>query len=100
VAIRTGTCAGLRTAGVADPTSGMLWMGLVSQAGVTLGLTILVATEFPDWGRTIQTLVLAMIALHELAGPILFRAALVRAGEVGQLDVDAALSAAPAGPAT
>jgi hypothetical protein len=56
----------------------------VSQAGVTLGLTLLVATEFPKWGAAVQTLVVALIALHQLAGPVLFRAALSGAGEIGQ----------------
>lgn len=85
-AIRAGTHVSLKVAGVRDENSQLLWMGLVSQAGVTLGLAILVAAEFEDWGRAVQTLVVAMIALHELAGPILFKEALVRAGEVGQLD--------------
>jgi Kef-type K+ transport system membrane component KefB len=84
--IRAGTHVGLRVAGVNDGSSQLLWMGLVSQAGVTLGLAILVAAEFRDWGRAVQTLIVAMIALHELAGPILFKEALVRAGEVGVMD--------------
>lgn len=84
--IRAGTHVGLKVAGVNDRSSQLLWMGLVSQAGVTLGLAILVAAEFGHWGRAIQTLIVAMIALHELAGPILFKEALVRAGEVGVLD--------------
>jgi Kef-type K+ transport system membrane component KefB len=83
-AIRTGTWAGLRVAGAGDPASRMLWMGLVSQAGVTLGLAIIVASEFADWGAQAQTLVVAMIALHELVGPILFKDALRRSGEIGQ----------------
>ncbi len=85
-AIRLGTHVGLKTAGMTDGTSGLMWMGLVSQAGVTLGLTILVASEFPDWGVRMQTLVVAMIALHELVGPILFRAALARANEIGRMN--------------
>jgi len=60
----------------------------VSQAGVTLGLTILVAREFPDWGLRIQSLMVALIAIHELLGPVLFRAALARAGEIGQMDAE------------
>jgi hypothetical protein len=28
----------------------------------------------------------ALIALHELAGPVLFRGALARAGEIGRMD--------------
>jgi Kef-type K+ transport system membrane component KefB len=85
-AIWFGTGLGARRAGLAHTSSSMVWMALVSQAGVTLGLTIIVATEFPGWGTQVQTLVVAMIALHELAGPILFRTALVRAGEVGRMD--------------
>jgi Kef-type K+ transport system membrane component KefB len=84
--IRAGTHVGLKLAGVSDNTSKLLWMGLVSQAGVTLGLAILVAAEFGSWGLAVQTLVVAMIALHELTGPRLFKGALVRAGEVGALD--------------
>ncbi|MGE0594013.1 MAG: cation:proton antiporter [Vicinamibacterales bacterium] len=83
---RTGSLLGLRMAGVADPGSRLVWMGLVSQAGVTLGLATIVAQEFPDWGTGLQTLLVAMIALQQLVGPILFRAALVRAGEVGRMD--------------
>jgi hypothetical protein len=63
-----------------------VWMGLVSQAGVTLGLTILVASEFEDWGGRVQSLMVALIAMHELIGPVLFRAALARAGEIGGMD--------------
>jgi hypothetical protein len=61
-------------------------MGLVSQAGVPLGLTTIVASEFPGWGTSVQTLLVAMIALHELVGPMLFRTALAQAGEIGRLD--------------
>jgi Kef-type K+ transport system membrane component KefB len=82
--------AGYRYAGVDAGVGGLVWMGLVSQAGVTLGLTLIVAGEFPTWGATIQTLVVALIALHQLIGPVLFRAALSRAGEIGKMDVGAA----------
>lgn len=80
-----GTRVGLRRAGLAEQPMPMLWMALVSQAGVTLGLTIIVASEFPEWGGRVQTLMVALIAIHELIGPILFRGALVRAGEVGKM---------------
>jgi Kef-type K+ transport system membrane component KefB len=77
---------GRRYAGVDPQTGDLVWMGLVSQAGVTLGLTLIVAGEFPTWGATIQVLVVSLIALHQLVGPVLFRAALARAGEIGQMD--------------
>lgn len=80
-----GTAAGTRLAAIPDQGR-MVWMGLVSQAGVTLGLTMLVAAEYPEWGAPLETLVLSLIALHQLVGPVLFRAALARAGEVGKVD--------------
>jgi Kef-type K+ transport system membrane component KefB len=73
------------TAGLADDISAMTWMALISQAGVTLGLTLIVEAEFPGWGATVATLMLALIALHQLVGPVLYRAALARAGEVGRM---------------
>ena len=101
--IRAGTSLGRRAAGLAPFPSGSAWMGLVSQAGVTLGMTMILAAEFPDWGGVVQTLMVALIALHELVGPMLFRAALADAGEIGRLDASAApdaglqLAPSPAG---
>jgi len=79
-----GSTLGARLVKGEPATTVMLWRGLVSQAGVTLGLTILVATEFPEWGIRFEVLMVAIIALHELIGPILFKSALVKAGEVGR----------------
>jgi Kef-type K+ transport system membrane component KefB len=78
-------CARVRVPGVEPEVSQLAWMGLVSQAGVTLGLTIIVSSEFPEWGARVQTLMVSLIALHELIGPILFRLALARAGEIGKM---------------
>ena len=86
VVIRSATYIATRVSGLPSELGDPVWMGLVSQAGVTLGLTILVATEFPDWGVRVQSLMLALIAMHELIGPVLLRAALARAGEIGQMD--------------
>jgi Kef-type K+ transport system membrane component KefB len=86
VLIRAGTWVGTRVSGVEPAQGHAAWMGLVSQAGVTLGLTIIIAGEFPAWGAALQTLMVAMIALHELIGPVLFKAALTRAGETGGMD--------------
>ncbi len=82
--IRIGVETGGRFANVEPALRRLVWRGLVSQAGLTLGLTVIVGTEFPGWGAVLQTLMLAMIALHEVAGPILFRSALAQAGELGR----------------
>jgi hypothetical protein len=72
-----------RAASLTDTPARFVWMGLISQAGVTLGLATVVAAEFPTWGQSVQTLVVALTAIHVLVGPILLRAGLQRAGEIG-----------------
>ena len=75
-------------AGGADPKVRRLaWAAMVPQAGVTLGLAVIVAERFTLWGPGIADLIIACIALHELLGPIVFTWALKRAGE-HQVTVD------------
>lgn len=52
------------------------WSGLVSQAGLTLGLSVVVAREFPSIGTPFRALAIATVALNELIGPVLFKLAL------------------------
>lgn len=58
-----------------------LWMGLVSQAGVTFGLAALVGRSFPGFGAQVEVLIVAMVTLHELVGPVLVRRALLASGD-------------------
>jgi len=65
-----------------DSLRRLLWMGLISQAGVTFGLASLVARNFPTFGASAEVLLVAVVTLHELVGPLLTRKALTEAGEV------------------
>lgn len=78
-----GTSLGTRLGRSAPVVRRYAWLGFISQAGVTLALATIVARTFPSWGRDIQAVIIAMIALHELLGPIGFQYSLQRAGEVG-----------------
>jgi Kef-type K+ transport system membrane component KefB len=60
------------------------WAGLVSQAGLALGIASRLASEFPTFGAEFGALAIATVALNELVGPVLFKTALDRAGESGQ----------------
>jgi Kef-type K+ transport system membrane component KefB len=57
------------------------WSGLVSQAGLTIGLSLVIAREFPAIGTEFRSLVIATVAVNEMLGPVLFKFALDRAGE-------------------
>ena len=87
--IRGSSAVASRMSAVPPEVGDLVWTGLVSQAGVTLGLAVLVAREFPEWGIALQSLVVALNAIHAVIGPILFRAGLARAGEIGRMDTPA-----------
>lgn len=57
------------------------WSSLVSQAGLTLGLSVVIVRTFPEFGEAFRSLVIATVALNEMVGPVLFKYALDRAGE-------------------
>src|SRR5258705_12745124 len=58
------------------------WLGLISQAGVALALAPLVRRAFPASGVSLEALIVAMAAVHDVAGPICLRRALAHAGEL------------------
>lgn len=81
IAVRGAVAAGVRLADAEVPVRRYAWIGMVSQAGVTLALTQIAAARFPGWGDTLATFIVAMVGLHEMVGPVAFTWALRRAGE-------------------
>ncbi|MGA1045180.1 MAG: cation:proton antiporter, partial [Phycisphaerales bacterium] len=65
-----------------------LWASFISQAGLSIALVGEARRNFADapWMIELSTLLLAVIAIHELAGPLLMRFGLARSGEVGAAD--------------
>ncbi len=57
------------------------WSSLVSQAGLALGLSVVIERAFPSFGAGFRSLAIAAVAINEMIGPILFKFALDRAGE-------------------
>jgi Kef-type K+ transport system membrane component KefB len=57
------------------------WSSLVSQAGLALGLGVVVKNSFPSVGDGFGSLVIAAVAINEMIGPVLFKMALDRTGE-------------------
>jgi len=71
------------------------WSGLVSQAGLALGLSVVIAKDFPSFGPAFRSLAVATIALNEMIGPILFKLALDRSGETSHVAVPSLSSLRP-----
>jgi Kef-type K+ transport system membrane component KefB len=80
--IWVGTWLGGRWGRIPRPTGKLVWMGLISQAGVAIGLATVIAEVYPTRGAPIRTLFLATLAVNQIVGPILFRLALSRAHEL------------------
>ncbi|MGE0528954.1 MAG: cation:proton antiporter [Bdellovibrionales bacterium] len=59
----------------------------VSQAGLSLGLAIIISERLPGLGHKLSALIIAVIAVNEIVGPALFKWGLHRAGEIGQRDL-------------
>jgi Kef-type K+ transport system membrane component KefB len=60
------------------------WSSLVSQAGLALGLGVVVKNAFPSIGDGFGSLVIAAVAINEMVGPVLFKLALDRTGETNR----------------
>lgn len=80
-AIWGGVRIGARWAGATGDESRYVWMGLVSQAGVAIGLAAILAEAYPGRGPYLAGMLLALIAVNESVGPILFRHALTKGGQ-------------------
>jgi Kef-type K+ transport system membrane component KefB len=85
-----GFYVGIRAAAARHGLSPALWkpmyLGMLPQAGVALALALLVKTKFGDWGQGLSVLLFGTIVVNECVGPVLWRLALVRAGEAGRRD--------------
>ena len=75
----------MRLAGATQPLRRYLGLALVPQAGVAVGLVLLIQ-EDPTFDRIADLftgVVLTTVTLNELVGPVLTRQALRRSGEIG-----------------
>lgn len=80
--IRFGNQWGSKAAKLEPQIASQVPYGLVSQAGVTMGLAVIVGRDFGDWGMAVEALFIATISVHELIGPVSFRMALAKMGEI------------------
>jgi Trk K+ transport system NAD-binding subunit/Kef-type K+ transport system membrane component KefB len=81
VAIGAGSFIGGTVAGESLKTRRIVWLGLITQAGIALGLAREVAVEFPRLGDEFATLIVSVVVLNEIFGPLFLKYALRQAGE-------------------
>lgn len=86
---------GSRMAGDPPALTRWSWSGLVSQAGLALGVGVVIEKAFPSLGSGFRALVVACVALNEVFGPVIFKYALDRAGETHKEASRASLTSLP-----
>jgi Kef-type K+ transport system membrane component KefB len=74
----------MRVAGATEALRSHLGMALIPQAGVAVGLVLLIQEDshFAEVVGFFSAVVLTVVTVNEIVGPILTRVALARAGEV------------------
>jgi Trk K+ transport system NAD-binding subunit/Kef-type K+ transport system membrane component KefB len=82
VAIAIGSASGAAAAGADRLLITRSWTGLITQAGIALGLAREAAVQFPELGASFSTLIISVVVLNEIAGPLFLKSALRNAGEI------------------
>lgn len=59
-----------------------LGMSLLTQGGISIGLSMVVRKELPQFSDSIITVILFSVLVYEILGPILAKIAITRAGEI------------------
>jgi len=79
----TGARTGAEISHASDSVKRYLGLALLPKAGVTIGLALLAALEFPTFGTLMLNAVLASTIINELVAPPLTKYAIFKAGEAG-----------------
>jgi Kef-type K+ transport system membrane component KefB len=83
-----GTYAGASVVKEERGVRNLSWAGFISQAGVALGLAILVEESLPHLKGVFLSLVIAIIAINQIVGPVLLQKLLMKVKEAGKKDLD------------
>lgn len=71
----------------ADPVvKKYLGFTLLPQGGISIGLSIIVAQQLPQYSEAITTVIMFSVFVYEISGPIFAKMALKKAGEFDQLE--------------
>ncbi|GAB4816047.1 hypothetical protein N2152v2_003093 [Parachlorella kessleri] len=87
--IWVGCYSGAALGGAPEVVGSRVWMGMVTQAGVALGLARIVSGAFPGWGQDFAALEAGVVLMNLFTGPPLFKAAVIAVGEARALGLPA-----------
>ena len=81
-----GASLGAKYVKAEDSVVKYLGLSLLPQGGVSIGLSMIVRQELPEFSVAITTVILFSVFVYEVSGPILAKIAIEKAGEVNGLN--------------
>ncbi len=78
-----GTVLGAKLSHAPSMVQKYLGLGLLPQAGVAIGLTLMVQQDFPEVAVLVTTVILGAVVVFEIIGPFFAKLAITKAGEIG-----------------
>lgn len=63
-----------------------LGLALLPQGGISIGLSILVRQQLPEFAKEITTIIMFSVLIYEITGPIFAKIAIQKAGEINGMD--------------
>lgn len=69
-----------------DVVTKYLGLSLLPQGGISIGLSMVVAQQLPQYSSSIITIILFSVLIYEATGPIFAKIAIQKAGEIDGLD--------------
>lgn len=61
-----------------------LWMTLMPQGGFSFGVAATIGNIFPDFGPSLQALIVSCVIVNQMVGPIFIKRAMAWSGDAGQ----------------
>lgn len=77
-----GAGLGAKALGESETVQKYLGLSLLTQGGISIGLSVIVRNELPQFSQSIVTVILFSVLVFEILGPILAKIAITKAGEV------------------
>lgn len=76
-----GATLGAKYVGAEPVVVKYIGMSLLTQGGISIGLSMIVSRQLPQFSESIITVILFSVLIYEIAGPILAKIAIQKAGE-------------------
>lgn len=81
-----GAAIGARSVHAPETVTKYLGLGLMPQGGISIGLSVIVRQQLPQYAVAITTIIMFSVLIFETTGPIFAKIAISKAGEINGLD--------------